>query len=427
MGDNGSDWRTSDSNANVNRRTFVGSVIATTLGAGTVSGFGTQSGQTHTLKVTKKDAPKGDATFRVTVTGTIDPTDDFEESGRDSISGNTAIGRIGPKRGTDAIRYTGEITDFSLSGPAVIYKDGYRVPAEELDPNAGATFVERVTPVDRQVSVAPDTELIFEVAAHQFSGEYIRTAWSVDGTEVSTLGPLTSYYNSQQMGFFDRSFSSTGVHEVSVTVYGEEKRMELGTVDWTVTVTNTTGNSPPTTRQISPDNRILTPGSKPVTFTLGVSDPDGDLHRIVWWKNQCDEILKMGTINGSTDRSSVTTRFGNRCPVYAWVIDETGHRTSSEHWLIRRRSRSRKTLRVTKDGAADGRVEFTVTVDGTLVPTDSFENAGRDSISGNTATGRIGPKRGTDAVRYTGTITDFSLSGQAVVYRNGQRVDPNDL
>jgi hypothetical protein len=65
-----------------------------------------------------------------------------------------------------------------------------------------------------------------------------------------------------------------------------------------------------------------------------------------------------------------------------------------------------------------------VTVDGTIAAVEETFNAG-DSIEGSTATG--GVAGGTDAYEYSGSVTDFTLDGQATVYRNGEQVDPATL
>ncbi len=78
-----------------------------------------------------------------------------------------------------------------------------------------------------------------------------------------------------------------------------------------------------------------------------------------------------------------------------------------------------RTLIIDGDGS---RTDYTFTVSGNL------EGKGltrEDRISGSTATGAVGGGR--DKYRFSGEVTDFSISGDATVYLDGEEIDPTQL
>lgn len=81
------------------------------------------------------------------------------------------------------------------------------------------------------------------------------------------------------------------------------------------------------------------------------------------------------------------------------------------------------TLRVAKEDEPDGRVMFAVAVDGALAAGEGFDGV----LEGTYALDWLGPKRGVDALEYSGEITTFLFHGDANVYVNGEEVDPDDL
>jgi hypothetical protein len=231
------------------------------------------------------------------------------------------------------------------------------------------------------------------------------------------------------MAFNFVEFSSPGTHTVRATVFDGDGETELGTLTWEVTVSESAGSAP-STEHVSPaGERVEAETGEEVTFTVGASDPDGDVHRVVWWEGMCDVLLQMDDVTGASATSTVTTQVATGCPIFAWVIDETGRLTSSESWQIVARSSSQPPtpLEITKEGAESGLAAYEVTVDGTIEATDSFEAGGRDAIDGSTASGEVGPDGGSDRLQYTGEVTAFSLDGPAVVLADGEPVDPADL
>lgn len=82
----------------------------------------------HTLTVTKQGAESGTAAFAVTASGSLSPKADSEAV----VEGSTGLDFLGPKRGTDSLQYTGEITDFVLKGAATVKVDGNAVAPDDL-------------------------------------------------------------------------------------------------------------------------------------------------------------------------------------------------------------------------------------------------------------------------------------------------------
>ncbi|WP_276301469.1 hypothetical protein [Halorussus lipolyticus] len=66
----------------------------------------------------------GLAPYEFTVSGEVQKNEDSYE---DTVEGATASGSVGPERGVDSFDYTGEITAFSLDGPATVYRNGQEV------------------------------------------------------------------------------------------------------------------------------------------------------------------------------------------------------------------------------------------------------------------------------------------------------------
>lgn len=75
------------------------------------------------------------------------------------------------------------------------------------------------------------------------------------------------------------------------------------------------------------------------------------------------------------------------------------------------------TIRIESDGGGIATYE--------LVVTDSLRQVDSgDQVRGARGYGHVGPKRGTDEFRYTGSVSAFRLAGPATVYHNGSKVRP---
>jgi hypothetical protein len=83
-------------------------------------------GTTHTLSVTKRGTRNGLGVYAVTVDGALERGKGSESE----VEGTTALDWVGPKRGTDQLRYSGDIDRFLLKGDAVAYQDGDRIDPE---------------------------------------------------------------------------------------------------------------------------------------------------------------------------------------------------------------------------------------------------------------------------------------------------------
>ncbi len=79
------------------------------------------------------------------------------------------------------------------------------------------------------------------------------------------------------------------------------------------------------------------------------------------------------------------------------------------------------TLTVRSGGSTAG--NYAVTASGALQRGDDSEAA----VRGASAVGWVDATGGADTLRYSGSITRFLLKGDAEVYRNGERVEPDDL
>ncbi|UPV76410.1 hypothetical protein M0R89_19815 (plasmid) [Halorussus limi] len=75
----------------------------------------------------------GFAAYEVTVSGDLRQRD-----GGDRVSGSRAAGNVGPERGADTFRYSGEITGLVLAGPATVARDGTRVNPSSFPRPAGS-------------------------------------------------------------------------------------------------------------------------------------------------------------------------------------------------------------------------------------------------------------------------------------------------
>jgi hypothetical protein len=84
--------------------------------------------------------------------------------------------------------------------------------------------------------------------------------------------------------------------------------------------------------------------------------------------------------------------------------------------------------RLEVESTGGGLAEWSVTVDGSVQATDDLETGGvHDTIGSSSASGRVGPEGGVDAVRFNGEITNFNLTGPANVYVNGTQYSSTEV
>jgi hypothetical protein len=205
--------------------------------------------------------------------------------------------------------------------------------------------VERVGPKP-EVTVAPNSQMFFEVAARNYSGEYLDTMWYVNGKKKSAIGPYHAEFQSKGKDFLRHTFESTGTHEVRVEVY-DKNGQKLGEKEWTVRITGESENTAPSVKPVAPDGDLMIPKgeTKQVEFQLQASDPDGDLHRAIWWLSQCDQYLGSTSLDGGQDTASITHEASpHGCGIYAWVVDKNGVMTRIEDgWMLQRQTTTEPT------------------------------------------------------------------------------------
>ncbi|WP_132058844.1 hypothetical protein [Halorussus amylolyticus] len=254
----------------------------------------------------------------------------------DHVSGTHAYGHVGPKRGTDEFEYAGNVTRFRLAGPATVSVDG----AEVTPPQGGERAVFRANP-KREITVTSETTVVFEALARGYRGQFASEAWYVDGE--LRYGPDIFYEQLTGGGrcAFTQSFESTGTHRVEAEIYDEgdspdDGATPIGTTDWVVEV-GSGGNRPPTVERVAPSAKTITaswdsPDRR--TFEVSASDPDGRLDRVVWWLSQCDAVVDVSPVAGSSDTASVSFAPEVGCPFGAWAIDEHGAMSELAWWNV---------------------------------------------------------------------------------------------
>ncbi|WP_135854244.1 hypothetical protein [Halorussus salinus] len=166
----------------------------------------------------------GVAVYEFAVTGSLSKT---ESSRSDTVDGARAYGWVGPKRGVDTFRYSGEITALELNGPARITRDGSQVTDDDYPALPGAVTADDVPggPGSDVLEIRSDGG---GMAAYEFTASrYVGKLESAAGDEVEGrtarghVGPVRGadgYEFSTEM----ESFSVTG--PASVYLNGAEIR-----------------------------------------------------------------------------------------------------------------------------------------------------------------------------------------------------------
>ncbi|PSP77083.1 hypothetical protein BRC81_10640 [Halobacteriales archaeon QS_1_68_20] len=273
-------------------------------------------GLPHTLQVTKEGAEDGDVTFEAGVTDVLAPTPDVEGVTQQVGCGSVKE-PVGPERGTDTVRFSGELRDFSMDGPATVYVDG-----EE----ATGVQVRRVTPVDGAVTVSPDTDVLLAAAVQNFEGTDVTVNWFVDGEQVLTGYPDLSVRPHLQLD----NVSGDG-HEVRVVATGADGETQLDDATWTVDVAEG-ANTVPQGHRVDPAESEAVADGDTIDLTVGASDPDGDLHRVLWFAGMCDDPVGASAVDGESAEATLTYEFGGCGVVVAWILDERGATSEAVSW-----------------------------------------------------------------------------------------------
>lgn len=349
--------------------------------------------------------------------------------------------------GVDAYVYTGEIIAFDSTNCSEfnVWVNGTEQSACALNENYNAEVgsatdenesrddtdetdvtVERVRP-NPEVTVVPGTRLLFEFIARNYRGARLSKRIYVDG-EGGHGGEPDLFY--EQLDTANRDvlslkFDTKGTHRVRIDVY-DANETRLGTVRWTVNVSNG-GNEPPAVERVAPSQMVLSvsPNSQPThDFTIRATDPDGSLDSVVWWTSQCDQLLGTASLQGASATATLSYEVYPGCPVAPFVIDDTGAITWFSGWLIREDGSSRNYVRFESTGEGTTTYEFSASED--VRQLGIRPNPARDAtVNGTRVTGEVGPRRDEDLFYFAGEITDLTVNGPATVYVNGSQIDPS--
>lgn len=186
-----------------------------------------------------------------------------------------------------------------------------------------------------ELAVQPGTTVLFEVDAVDPDTSQ-STGWWANGDPVSdsqTAVPWQSvYYAAQNAHYWQYTAESTGTDEITAGVETDSGNYRA---EWTVTVTPD-GHASPTIQDTRPATGPLPVGREEETdLEIDVTDPDGELERVVWWLGQSDRILGTSDVNGATDTASLSIDGGcHTCPIIAWVIAADGTFTAESLWEI---------------------------------------------------------------------------------------------
>lgn len=75
----------------------------------------------------------GLAAYKFTVSGDVEQVDSDDE-----VDGNWAAGHLGPVRGADEFKYSGELTGLTVAGPASVYRNGEWLDRDDVQQTSGS-------------------------------------------------------------------------------------------------------------------------------------------------------------------------------------------------------------------------------------------------------------------------------------------------
>lgn len=270
----------------------------------------------------------GPAAYEFEVNGSVSQVD-----WDDQVNGNRAYGHVGPDRGADEFEITGDVTEFSLAGPATVYLDGTAVK-----PSSGVErSVVRASPKG-EATVQPDTLVLFEAVARGYRGDWATGRWYVD--KQGWAGPTVFHggLGGRGRSTFTYSFDEEGTHHVRAELYDEgatpENSDPIGTAVWTVHV-SASGNQPPTVELVEPGpDAVLQESDEKRTFKVTARDPEGALDRIVWWQSQCDAVVAVDSASGASASSALSFAPDYGCPLGVRAIDRDGAVSDLKGWKV---------------------------------------------------------------------------------------------
>jgi len=262
-------------------------------------------------------------------------------SGLIAVSGVGYAGDAGPQRPTeDPDEATNTTADRTSEYGCETGADGDAPDATgERAPNQSEAEVERVTPVDGNVTVTPGTELLFEAAATGYEGDAVVAEWTVDGELVASADALATEYGREGEALHRQAFAEAGTYDVTATVV-DASGSRVGMAEWTVTVAEN-GSAAPEVAEANVDDAATLAsdgadgsalaGNRTTNLSVELTDPDGDLHRVIWFLGVADARLDTSSVNGSADTANVSFEEAcDACPVFVWVVDESGAVTERE-------------------------------------------------------------------------------------------------
>ena len=129
------------------RRAFLRS----SLGAGVAAVAVGRAGATEPAHVlTFRSEGGGLGGYKFTTSGRIEQVD-----AGDTADGDRARGYVGPVRGTDTFRYSGELTGLTVAGPVTVARDGDPLDRDAVDQTSGS--------VQLQFADTPTTGNVVEI------------------------------------------------------------------------------------------------------------------------------------------------------------------------------------------------------------------------------------------------------------------------
>lgn len=116
------------SSRNTTRRGFLRAGVGVGLGVVAVGPAVARS-----KRLTVEAGGGGLGAYKFTVSGELEQVDSD-----DVVDGNWATGHLGPVRGTDEFRYSGELTGLTVAGPVSVFRNGARIDRHDFDQTPGS-------------------------------------------------------------------------------------------------------------------------------------------------------------------------------------------------------------------------------------------------------------------------------------------------
>ena len=317
----------------------------------------------HTLVV---EATGSYSSYSFSVTGDVGARQGI--AGKDAISGSTATGAVGGD-GLDSYGFSGELETIDVDGNANVYLDG-----EPLNSSLEHTLaVEATGSYSRyNFSVSGDLEAKAGIAGiDRINGSTASGAVSGSGRDVySFSGAITdlSVDGSANVFLDGELLDTTLEHTLMVEATGSYSRYEFS-------VTGAIGS------------RQDIAGRDSISGSAASGAVGGNGRDAYGFSGTITDL----SVDGSADV----------------FLDGEPLDTNHEHTLMVEATGSYSSYEFSVSGDISSRQGI----------------AGKDIISGSTATGAVGGN-GRDSYGFSGEITDLSVDGDANIYKNGDQIGP---